>query len=389
MKQQASRFVLRRPLLTWLSVLLLGAACRGTGHVHEAPPVTYPTETRLEPPAAPVEPPRGAAIPRFATPPGEGPLTPAASPEIQPSVASADDVSRAEQAERHSEPSAPGETATWRQESRPARAAAPEAEAPASSSERSGSASQRSADELGWQAHGGRARDAAKRQLPEERPGLATSWGEDRYSPAREVEFERAEARRPSTLIELHYNDRDGARRMLPEGRWARAEKRLASGVTVRVVDSGGQTLPALVRGGRVVAVGALGERYAIAIENPTSRRFEVVASVDGLDVLDGQPARVDKRGYLVAAYSSVSIDGFRRSNDEVAAFRLGTVARSYAASKGQSRDVGVLGFAFFDERRPPALEPAEPWYRPTSEDTQLRRRADPFPGDYARPPVW
>jgi hypothetical protein len=202
------------------------------------------------------------------------------------------------------------------------------------------------------------------------------------------VEFERAEPR-PSVVVELHYNDRDGARRMLPAGSWARAEKRSGSGITVRVVDSDGQTLPALVRGDRVVAVGAPGERYTLAIENPTSRRFEVVASVDGLDVLDGQAASVTKRGYLVAAYSSVSIDGFRRSNDEVAAFRLGNVARSYAASKGQSRDVGVLGFAFFDERRSPPLEPGEPWYRPTSEDTRLRRRADPFPGDYARPPVW
>jgi hypothetical protein len=203
------------------------------------------------------------------------------------------------------------------------------------------------------------------------------------------VDFERAEPRHPSTIVELHYNDREGALRMLPEGGWARAEKRASSGITVRVVDSGGQTLPALVRGARVVAVGAPGERYALAIENPTSRRFEVVASVDGLDVLDGQAARVDKRGYLVAAYSSVIIDGFRRSNEEVAAFRLGDVARSYAASKGQSRNVGVLGFAFFDERRPPALEPSAPWHRPTSEDTRLRRRADPFPGDYARPPVW
>jgi hypothetical protein len=232
-------------------------------------------------------------------------------------------------------------------------------------------------------------RDAAWRRLPEERPGLATHWGEDRYSPAREVDFVRAEPQRPSLRAELHYNDREGARRMLPDGDWSKAERRLASGVTIRVVDPSGQTLPALAWGGRVVAVGAPGERYALAIENPTAQRFEVVASVDGLDVLDGQAARADKRGYLVAAYSSVSIDGFRRSNEEVAAFRLGNVARSYAASKGQSSDVGVIGFAFFDERRPRVLEPREPWYRRSSEDTRLRRRADPFPGEHARPPVW
>ena len=385
MKQHASRTVLRRPIL-WFSVLLLGVACRGTGHVHEAPPVSLPAQTRPEPASTSSEPQHGTDTGRFATPPAEAPLTPPSSPPGDPSVASGDDVGRGDLAERSGEPSA-GEAETWQEGRLPAGGPAARAEAKASSPEPSASAGQRGADELGWQ--GGRARDAAKRPLPEERPGLATHWGEDRYSPAREVEFERAEPRHPSTFVELHYNDREGARRMLPDGGWAIAERRLASGVTVRVVDSGGQTLPALVRGGRVVAVGAPGERYALAIENPTSRRFEVVASVDGLDVLDGQAARVDKRGYLVAAYSSVNIDGFRRSNEEVAAFRLGNVARSYAASKGQSKDVGVIGVALFDERRAPALEPTEPWYRPTSEDTRLRRRADPFPGDYARPPVW
>lgn len=380
MKQHASRTTRRRPILTWLSVLLLGVACRGTGHIHEAPPVSLPSDARSEPPINSTEPQRGTDDSRFATPPAEASLGQAPS---------SPDAQRGDGVEQSSEPPPPARPETWREESPAADARASRAEAPTSRPEGSGSASTRGADELAGQAPGGRARDSAKRRpSPEERPGLATHWGEDRYSPAREVEFERAESR-PSVVVELHYNDRDGARRMLPAGSWARAEKRSGSGVTVRVVDSGGQTLPALVRGDRVVAVGAPGERYTLAVENPTSRRFEVVASVDGLDVLDGQAARIEKRGYLVAAYSSVSIDGFRRSNDEVAAFRLGNVARSYAASQGQSRDVGVLGFAFFDERRAPPLEPTEPWYRPTSEDTRLRRRADPFPGDHARPPVW
>lgn len=388
MKQHASRSVHRRPILTWLSVLLLGVACRGTGHVHEAPPASFPAETRPEP-AASAEPQRGLDSPRFATPPAEPRLTPAPALEGEPSGASGDDLAPADRGTRSPDPFVPEPAETSQGESRPATPPAARAERRASSPEQASASSGRGADELGWQAHGGRGRDAAKRKLPEERPGLATHWGEDRYSPAREVAFERAEPRRPSTVVELHYNDREGARRLLPDAEWARAEKRSSSGVTIRVVDSDGRTLPALVRGDRVVAVGTPGQRYALTIENPTPRRFEVVASVDGLDVLDGQAARVDKRGYLVAAYSSVSIDGFRRSDDEVAAFRLGNVARSYAASKGQSRDIGVLGLALFDERLPTAIAPTEPWYRPTSEDTRLRRRANPFPGDYAQPPIW
>ena len=367
MKQHPSRTRSQRPLLTWLSVLLIAAACQGTAHVREASPAAFPTEE-------PAEPAQPSDAQRFATPPdhdlsgADARDAPSAEPRVAPNASEPElDLGAAPPADA----TAVGRT-----------------EAKASSGERSRGADDRRVDSARREAPAPDGSTAWRRPLPEQRPGLATHWGEDRHSPAREVNFERAEPARPSVLVELHYNDGTGARRMLPDGSWARAEKRLPSGMTVRVVDSEGQTLPALVGGGRVIAVGAPGERYALAIENPTSRRFEVVASVDGLDVLDGQAARVDKRGYLVAAYSSVSIDGFRRSDEEVAAFRLGNVARSYAASKGQARNVGVLGFAFFDERRPPVPEPTAPWYRPASEDTRLRRQADPFPG-YAQPPVW
>jgi hypothetical protein len=47
---------------------------------------------------------------------------------------------------------------------------------------------------------------------------------------------------------------------------------------------------------------------------------------------------------------------------------------------------VGVIGVAVFAERQPIvyAPRPVRPW-----EDTSLRESADPFPGRYARPPVW
>jgi hypothetical protein len=137
-----------------------------------------------------------------------------------------------------------------------------------------------------------------------------------------------------------------------------------------------------------VIGLGSPGERYTLSIENTTPARFEVVASVDGLDVIDGEDASFEKRGYLVGPHGRVVIDGFRRSDAEVAAFRLGDVARSYAASKGKARNVGVIGVAVFSERR--RVYAPEPWRDPVLlEDTRLRRNADPFPGRHARPPVW
>jgi hypothetical protein len=176
---------------------------------------------------------------------------------------------------------------------------------------------------------------------------------------------------------------------MLPGGEWGRAEAWALGGLHIRVVDASGRTLPALRSGSRVVGMGAPGERYALAIENSTAARYEIVASVDGLDVLDGESASFEKRGYLIGAYSSVLIDGFRRSEAEVAAFRLGDVARSYAASKGQARNVGVLGFAVFEEKRARVLDRPSWRDRGEEDDTRQRRDADAFPGGYARPPVW
>ena len=88
-----------------------------------------------------------------------------------------------------------------------------------------------------------------------------------------------------------------------------------------------------------------------IGIENETDSRFEAVVSVDGLDVVDGELASFDKRGYVVEPFTSTVIDGWRTSQHSVAAFRFADLEESYAARSGQSRNVGVVGVAFFREQ--------------------------------------
>jgi hypothetical protein len=334
-----------------LLVLLLVVACQGRGPVHEAPPASFPDADPIEAPASP--------------PPAESEFSPGEDGYAEPPASSGI-------------PSAPEP-----EERSPADAAQPESAAALGRGQATTDAPARQRDDSRRSA-------TSKRSLPEERPGLATHWGENRYSPARQVDFERSSNSRPSAVVELHYNDRAGARRMLPRGEWGRAEAWALGGLHVSVVDASGRTLPALRSGSRVIGVGAPGERYALAIENSTGERYEIVASVDGLDVLDGEGASFGKRGYLIGAYSSVLIDGFRRSEAEVAAFRLGDVARSYAASKGQARNVGVIGIALFEEKRANVVQPTPRWRdRRWDDDTRQRRDADPFPGRYARPPVW
>jgi hypothetical protein len=215
---------------------------------------------------------------------------------------------------------------------------------------------------------------------PEPRPGLATHWGEQRYSPTREVSFVRARRSSPDALARLQYDDRAGAYAALPDGSWGRAELELYGGkVVARVVDGDSVVLPALRQAERVQIIGETGERYVLELENRTGSRFEIVATVDGLDVLDGKDGDPAKRGYLLAAYQTLTIDGFRDGRDTVAAFRFGNVGRSYAASKGKARNVGVIGIALFRERGA----------RRFDDETVLRDTADPFPARYATPPAW
>lgn len=105
---------------------------------------------------------------------------------------------------------------------------------------------------------------------------------------------------------------------------------------------------------GRYYVEGRKGERYVLRLVNRTDRRVEVVATVDGLDVVDGKPGDfVRKRGYVLAPWQTYDIDGFRLDMGRVAAFRFSSVNGSYAARTGNARNVGVIGVAFFEERRP------------------------------------
>jgi hypothetical protein len=141
----------------------------------------------------------------------------------------------------------------------------------------------------------------------------------------------------------------------------------------LELLDARGRPLPTFVHRGRTYVLGTLGERYLLRVRNDGGRRIEVVASVDGRDVVDGRPAAFERRGYVVAPGGEVTIDGFRLSEAAVAAFRFSTVPRSYAARKGDARDVGVVGVAIFPERWPAYAAPPPPYPRPLPDPSDER----------------
>jgi hypothetical protein len=213
-----------------------------------------------------------------------------------------------------------------------------------------------------------------------ERPGLGTTFGESVYAPISFAPFVRASAE-PWAEVLLHYNDESGVR---AHAEYLNAYPRpleVPAGdgsLSVALVDESGRTLPGYAAGGRSLVIGDDGERYKILVRNATTARFEVVASVDGLDVIDGKPADPGRRGYIVDPHDTLVIDGFRTSDANVAAFRFGRVADSYAAQTSGDRNVGVVGLAIFSER-------GAVW---TRGELQERDTANPFPQrGYSVPP--
>ena len=219
---------------------------------------------------------------------------------------------------------------------------------------------------------------ADRMAVEESRPGLGTAYGETRRSSVETVGFRRADPSTPDVVFTLRYDDVDGVRSAARSKRtraWSDEAMHQHAGLSFALLDSHGNILPAAAVGSELWAVGEPDARYSLAIANDTGSSFEVVASVDGLDVIDGRAASFSKRGYIVDPFSSVVIDGWRTSEDTVAAFQFSSIEDSYAERMGDGRNVGVIGAAFFRE----APASWEEWRPP--EETWRRDTANPFPG--------
>jgi hypothetical protein len=227
--------------------------------------------------------------------------------------------------------------------------------------------------------HSAQAREAKPARAAEERPGLATGYGESISSEWQRQSFVRA-ASSPVGTSAVYYNDRDGFKAMAGHASRADALKKAAGNRVEWGIRSGIRYLPAYEtkswrheHGGRRFVVGSEGSDYSIVVKNLCKSRLELVMSVDGLDVIDGKPASYAKRGYVIAPGETLEIKGWRTSPDRVARFRFSTVAGSYANLRhGDHRNVGVIGIAVFDEKG------VDPW-KWMPDEVNGRFAASPF----------
>ena len=127
------------------------------------------------------------------------------------------------------------------------------------------------------------------------------------------------------------------------------------------------------------------GSEYVVEIKNNSWEKILAVVSVDGLNVVDGEPADDNGTGYILDKYSAQKLYGFQYSKEKVAAFKFGAfgavkidpatgkpeidpstgkeIPLGYAASKGDGaeKNAGVIGVRIWDEIPQPPPPPPPP----------------------------
>ena len=207
-----------------------------------------------------------------------------------------------------------------------------------------------------------------------ERPGLATGWGAERNSEMSYTSFVRASSK-PVGTDAIFYNDSEGIKAMSRAPEKVGPMQTAADSLVEWGIKGGYGYLPAYKEYGygRKLVGGTKGGRYSIVVKNRCKSALEIVASVDGLDVMDGKTAGFSKRGYIVDPGETLEIDGFRKSDSKVAAFEFSSVSDSYANLKhGDTRNIGVIGLAVFTQKG------VDPWTW-SSGEVSRRNSASPF----------
>ncbi len=160
--------------------------------------------------------------------------------------------------------------------------------------------------------------------------------------------------------------------------------------VDVEIYDrSAGRLLPVYWHAGERYVAGEPGHEYEVRMRNRSAGRVLIVTSVDGVNVINGRTAAANQSGYVLDAYRTVEIDGWRKNMDEVAAFYFTSLPDSYAVRTGRPDNVGVIGIAVFCERVPYPLlrqqesvaaadaEPLDPGSRPDAPAAAAESRSD------------
>lgn len=137
-------------------------------------------------------------------------------------------------------------------------------------------------------------------------------------------------------------------------------------------VFTSGKPVKQYLHNGKTYIEAKIGSEYSIKIRNSGSGRKLAIVTVDGLNVISGNPhSSENEQGYIVNGYDSIEIKGFRKDMSSVGAFKFCQAGHSYCNEKGLKGNNGVIGVRIYDESiklgpisfpfSPPIEEPWKP----------------------------
>ncbi|MFM7203232.1 MAG: hypothetical protein ACKO6N_20780 [Myxococcota bacterium] len=106
---------------------------------------------------------------------------------------------------------------------------------------------------------------------------------------------------------------------------------------------------------------------YTLRLTNHTGSRVAVALAVDGLNSIDAKhTSAYDARKWILGPYESMEVRGWQTSGSTSRAFYFTSEGGSYGAWMGDTRNLGNISAAFFQEEvsRPRAIYQPPPTYR-------------------------
>ncbi|SET25540.1 hypothetical protein [Thorsellia anophelis] len=211
---------------------------------------------------------------------------------------------------------------------------------------------------------------------------LGTKWGESTRSYSKGVNATRVSASTPDDTLVIHYDaNRIDNLQSMPYIPFVGDRLEFA------IVDEDLRPMNIYTNNGyNYRLMGREGERYQLLIRNRSDFPYEIVATIDGLDVLNGQPGSFSNNGYIVEGRNTLVIEGFRQSNQSVALFRFSKPDAAYANNTpaGDASNVGVIGIAAFALMADPSISqiPAQSGSKPNAFPAQNNQ------GQFAPAPI-
>ena len=203
---------------------------------------------------------------------------------------------------------------------------------------------------------------------------LGTQWGDEMTSRVTTVDLRRVSAV-PLAQTSVRYADKAYSGRSINNISLA------AGKIAFSVENDRGRGLDMYRDGSQYYLKGEAGQAYRLVYSNNSNNTYEIVSSVDGLDVLNGSRASRYNTGYVLRPKERLVIEGFRKSNSAVASFIFSKPDDSYAANtpNGDVNNTGIIGTAIYELYDPQARK------RPVSRSSD---GLDAFPADEGYAPA-